>query len=262
VCQADDETELKDLVKRTMESHIKWLRDHGMVVNSAKTEMMGMGLDLQIEVDGAKIESKKSMRVLGLLFDDCLSWEPQALECVKTCKRMKPALWKLKRRLTKTEFSQVITSHYYPRLYFSSEVWLNCLSSKLSKIIASVHYHPLRMLLNDFKVRLSRKTIDKLPCRASPRDYNEFKIAKMLIHVCDNAAPFLLFHEIVSHSLFDRRSMKCPKFYDTSRLKIGQQAFANRLNKVSRKINFDWNGIELSRDTLRIKLKSSFFTQM
>ncbi len=113
--------------------------------------------------------------------------------------------------------------------------------------------------MNDHKCNLSRKVIDSKAKRASPKELHEFKTVKMLISICNNSSPYVLFKEILSHAMSERRSENRPKFFDTSRLKIGRQSFSNRLNIISRKINFDWLGQGHSKDTLRMKLKSSFF---
>ncbi len=67
-------------------------------------------------------------------------------------------------------------------------------------------------------------------------------------------------YEILSPGMMDRRSEGCPKFLDISRLAIRRQSFANCLGIIARKIKFNWNGVTLSDDEIRVELKISFFT--
>ncbi len=65
-------------------------------------------------------------------------------------------------------------------------------------------------------------------------------IAKLMITICNNYDPFLLFHDILSHSVLERQRPARPKFFDTSRTRIGKQSLANRVGIITLKINFDW----------------------
>jgi hypothetical protein len=198
---------------------------------------------------------KGMMRVLGFQFNNEMKWQEQVNLSIKKCQQMRPALRRLRAKLSDKEFSMVITSHYFSRLYYGSELWFECCSKKLKKRIESTHYFALRLFLRDYMCNISRKFIDVKTERASQCDYNQYKIAKMLISNCSKAAPFTLYHDILAHSMTERRSENCPKFYDSSRLKIGKESFANRLSIVAQKLKFDWNGIEISRDSLRVKLE-------
>ena len=107
-----------------------------MVVNASKTELMqvGKGDQISITADGQTLRSGESMKVLGVMFDKNLHWDEQVAMSVRNCQRMmRPALRRLRTKLSTREFAQVITLHYLPRLYYASEVWFNCLSCKLKK---------------------------------------------------------------------------------------------------------------------------------
>jgi len=199
------------------------------------------------------------MKVLGVLFDAQMSWIPQMNKAIKSCQRLKPALHYLNIRLSRDQFKKVITSHYYSRLYYASELWFPCLNKKFQKRICTLHYWPLQMLLFDFKYVLNRATIDFQSKRASPFQLNNFKVAKMLIKILNNATPYNLFHDVLSHAVTERRAEYRPKFLDMSRKRIGRQYFANRVSHVATKLNFDWCGVALSPLSIHAHLKASFF---
>jgi len=60
--------------KTVMSKHFDWLRSIGMICNQSKTELMVYGKDLiKIHLNGEEITSKKTIKVLGLLFDNDLN---------------------------------------------------------------------------------------------------------------------------------------------------------------------------------------------
>jgi len=155
-----------------------------------------------------------------------------------------------------------ITSHYFSRLYYGCEIWFACLNKKHQKRVFSMHYWALRLLIYDFKRAISRGRIDIITKRASPFQLVNFRIAKTLINISNNAAPFNLFHDVLSHAVTERRAEYKPHFIDMSRRRIGRQSFANRLTHVANRLNFDWCGIVISPAALHTKLKHAFFSYL
>jgi hypothetical protein len=124
---------------------MRWLRELRMIINAAKTELVYFnkyGEDLQVMFEGHKLSSSNEMNVLGMTFDSKMSWEPQLKRAIRVCQRFKPAVKQLRSKLMKKEMLQVITSHYYSKLYYDSELWFHCLSSKLKKIYFTCSFLP------------------------------------------------------------------------------------------------------------------------
>ena len=120
----------------------------------------------------------------------------------------------------------------------------------------------IRLLLGDFNRLTCRRTLNAIVKRASPDELIDYCIAKLLITISIYASPFSLFHEILSHAVVERRKQNNPSFLDMSRSKIGRQSLANRLNPITACIKFEWLGKSFTKDTLRAKLKSSFFSYL
>ena len=74
-----------------LEMITKWLRDSGMIVNSAKTEICLFHSNdqpwINVRLDGQMITSKKSMDVLGVIFDIKLNWQMQTNNSINKAKR-------------------------------------------------------------------------------------------------------------------------------------------------------------------------------
>jgi hypothetical protein len=261
VCSADSMSNLAELVENTMKVHVQWLRRRGMIVNADKTELMVFqsAEELVVNVDDVVIKSKPTMKVLGLEFDSFLTWAPQLNKAMMSCQRMKPALRCLRSKLSRKELLQVITSHYYSRLYYSSEVWYHSLNAKLKEKLIPMHYYPLRLALGDLQRQNSNHKISILSKRAPPFQFNNYKVAKMVIKITNSTEPFILFHELLSRAVIERRSPQKPWFLDMSRKRIGRQSLPNRVSTISKQMNFPWLDVEFSKDRLRRLLKQAFF---
>ena len=79
----------------------KWLRDSGLVVNESKTEVCLFHKNdqpqISITLQGVSITSKKSMNVLGVIFDAKLNWQLQVAHAISKASRALFALRLLKR---------------------------------------------------------------------------------------------------------------------------------------------------------------------
>jgi len=151
------------------------------------------------------------VQVLGCWFDSGLTWTKNVQIVVNSCQRLKPALRCLKQRTTRQELLKVITSHYYSRLYYASEVWLPCLKSQLKMKITTMHFYPLRLALGDFRRVLSYRQITQLTCRAPPKELINLEFARTLISICSNCDPYVLFHELIASSLYTSPFPPCTR---------------------------------------------------
>jgi len=234
-----------------------------MVVNPSKTEIIYFNKEtvMNVTCDGNQITSVNSLRVLGIWFDREMSWERHLQTVMGSCRRIRPALRVLKKKLNLSEFLQVITSHYYSRLYYGCEVWYNCLKQNLKNKISAVHHFPLRLALNDFRRSLSRKQLSLKCNRAPPQELVDFRIAKTVINVCVNADPFVLFQDLLANAHYSNRQPLRPLFFDNSRLRIGRQSLNNRVSDIISRLNFNWLD-PIPPESLRNKLKHCFFSYL
>jgi hypothetical protein len=74
-------------IEKELEMIIKWLKDSGLMVNSSKTEICLFHRndqpDVLVMISGAPVKSKKSMNVLGVIFDCKLNWNEQVANAIK-----------------------------------------------------------------------------------------------------------------------------------------------------------------------------------
>ena len=81
-----------DVIKeRRLEMITKWLRGSGLVVNESKTEICLFYKNdtptVTVTLNGTPIRSKKSMNVLGVLFDTKLNWNIHIASAISKAKK-------------------------------------------------------------------------------------------------------------------------------------------------------------------------------
>ena len=94
--------------------------------------------------------------------------------------------------------------------------------------------------------------------RATPVEWGEYGIAKEVIRIYNACVPSSLFMSLKANSYMLHRPDRI-RFFDNSRLRIGQQSIQNRAASIFGKIDFAWCHNELSADKLRTELKTALF---
>jgi hypothetical protein len=78
-------------LEKRLEMITKWLRDSGLVVNESKTEACLFHTQeqppVEFKLQGVKIKTKKSMNVLGVIFDSKLNWQLHVATAITKAKR-------------------------------------------------------------------------------------------------------------------------------------------------------------------------------
>jgi len=205
-----------------------------MIVNSAKTEIMALEKEqIEFDVDGEKIISKKSMKALGLTFQSDLKWNVH-VEAVLSKIRTKLALLrKIRKDLDLDQYLKIATSQLYSQMYYASPVWLNeTLGSDQWKKLRSMHYRILRAGTRDFKQRTSKKVLDVQCKRATPKMWSHYSTNTIAIKILRDRSPLYLFNLIMETYYAERRKPDHAKFFDNSRGKIGKHRLCNRLNNL------------------------------
>jgi hypothetical protein len=244
-------------------SHIKYLRELGMVVNQDKTEVMFIPSKkasrtvTSISSGTEEIKAIDKMKVLGITMDPNLAWSTHIGLMINKMSRLTGGLKFLRGRLQTEEFLKVLTSQYYGTCYYANQVWLGPHTRKSDlKKLNSMHYKLLRISTNDYKNRTPRSELDNLG-RAKPEIWSDYSTCNLAIKVLRDGVPKRLNHHLKKTMYHERRS-RLVKFYDDSRIKVGKQAIGNRLKDAFNKISTPIT-LKESDGTIRKLLKNSFF---
>ncbi len=164
--------------------------------------------------------SQKSIKVLGIQFDDTLSWSDHVCNAVTKTNRMLHGLRRIRRHLSTKHATQVMTSFYFSILYYGAEVWLHRhLSFHLKQKIRSAHYRAMRVVHGN----LSRDELDIVGTRANPDEWADYSLSKLLARMIITGQPKRLMKSTMVNSFSERRQPNRLFFYDDSAKKIGRQ---------------------------------------
>ena len=114
--------------EKKLEMIVKWLRGSGLIVNESKTEVCLFHRyghpTVVINIQNAKITSKKEMHVLGVIFNSKLSWAAHVAFAINKSKKAIFAIKALKRYFNVEEMRVMLDLNYYSILYYNSALWL------------------------------------------------------------------------------------------------------------------------------------------
>jgi len=151
-------------------------------------------VSIQLDIAGTMINTKNQMKVLGVLFDCNLTWEPHIRATLAKCNSKIGVLKKIRKMFTVDQFLKIITSQYFSILYYGCKVWLNNTTRKnLRGLINTAHYRPLRVALFDFEKRLSKNELSKRCKRATPSEWVRYSLASTVLKVYKHREPFYLY---------------------------------------------------------------------
>jgi len=114
--------------------------------------------------------------------------------------------------------------------------------------------------MKDFKREKSYLDLCKLTNRAYPSDYNDFKVARILISICKNSDPFTLFHVLLSVIIIiETLRQQRLWFVDSSRTRIARQSLANQVTTISKMLDYDWLD-DISKDSQRVQTEENLLS--
>ncbi len=260
-----DFSSLQNKTKDCITKHTEALRKIGMIVNSNKTELLFLtrnkllsGKVLNLDFEGSTIHSQSQIKALGTIFSSDLSWHKHIDYAIKKSNHIVKRIRFLSRWLDKKDLLQLVTTQYFPVIFYSSPLWTNCLDWASLKRLNSAHYRAIRAALRIRDVRSkSRKVLDELSSRATPSQWLNYSLASTVIRLYTFSDTNIAATLRDSSYINDRLPLRA-KFFDRSKYKIGRQSLQNRIGQLFAKISFDWLN-PLSCDALRINLKKEFF---
>ena len=127
--------------------------DNLSVVNEEKTELcLFYKTDqptIELAISGKIIRSKKSINVLGIIFDSQMKWNLQVAQAINKSKRALHGIKLIRKYLTKDETKMLLTSNFYSILYYNCEVWLSeGLNSRHKQLLLAASANALKILNN------------------------------------------------------------------------------------------------------------------
>ena len=100
-------------------------------------------------LQGVKITDKKSMNVLGIIFDSKLNWQIHVANAITKAKKALFVLRLLRKYFSATEMRMLLDANFYSILYYNAVIWLTpSLSTVIKQSLLSVSACALRSCLS------------------------------------------------------------------------------------------------------------------
>ena len=159
-------------LERKLEMITKWLKDSGLLVNESKTEVCLFHKNDQpkitITLQNVRIESRKEMNVLGVVFDSKLNWNAHVASAISKSRKSLYALRLLRKFFNDQEMRTLLDSNFYSILYYNAVLWLTPeLSSVMKQALLSISANALRSCMMSYCNDISFETIHKR-CKKVP----------------------------------------------------------------------------------------------
>jgi endonuclease/exonuclease/phosphatase family metal-dependent hydrolase len=238
---------------------VKWLTSSGLKVNVEKTEIVIFHKTdtstSSIKMNEVKVHTKKQITVLGVIFDSKLEWSLQVENSVRKARSALQGLSVIIKYFTTTERLTLITSFFYSRLYYGSQIWLiPSLKSILRTKLFSASGAALRLLDRD----RSFKELHKKYNRATPTQFQKYTTAISLYDLIKKEIPEDEWINLQFNIQNDQRNTRL-SFQTNNRLKCGLNCMSNRFKSITNEIDKQW--IDMTRDVFKTKCKKRLITE-
>jgi hypothetical protein len=142
-------------VKNSVEVILKWLKDSGLMVNESKTELCvfhrSQRTRINMTIGEHTVKSKRSMTILGIIFNENLTWSEHIEQAIKNSKKILHAIWIIKNYFSPPEVKELLTSLFFSKLYYRSEIWhLPDLSIALKKSLKKCSANALKLCITNY----------------------------------------------------------------------------------------------------------------
>jgi len=257
IAGAKTKEESKILLEKSTNTVAAWLKDSGMKVNVEKTEIVVFykndSTPIQITVLDKTVTTKKSMNVLGILFEDNLTWEGQVHKSINKANQSLQGLKQILPYFNKEEKTRLLTAFYYSRLYYGSQIWLHQgLKKNYRDQLYSASGRALRQL--DWREE-SYKRLHKKFKRAVPIQWEAYSLSLLFYDIVNHEEPE---EEWIQSQLNQLQNSRCNtfNFVSNNMTKCGFNMPSNRLGLLNGKIKKDW--FYLTKNLYKARCKDIF----
>ena len=228
-------------LEKKLEMITKWLRDSGLVVNESKTEICLFHKkdqpSVNIRIDNVLIKSKKSMNVLGVVFDSKLTWNDQIAHCISKAKKALFALRLLRKFFNNNEMRTLLDSNFYSVLYYNAIIWLTPeLNANLKHNLLTISSNALRSCLMQDNREISFENLHVNAKKCTPCQIMKYQSALNLHRILNQEVISFEIATVLNQMICTRRQTMFELARD-NQCKIGMNTTANKLYHISGKIS-------------------------
>ena len=137
---------LQSRVVDSMQQLQAWFQSNSLKMNPDKTNFILFGTkssvdkasDFHITLPGSLIILSPTVEVLGITFDQCMTWEHHISVLVRKCNAILLSLYKIRHYFTPHALELLVQVHVFPHIVYCLSVWggaAQCHLSRVQKVI-------------------------------------------------------------------------------------------------------------------------------
>ena len=139
---------LKSRAEENIQCLQHWFSLNSLKMNADKTCFTLLGTQNSVEtasgfvlqVNDVNIRPAKHIKVLGVLLDQTLSWEPHISSIVRKTNAILVSLFKIRPHLSPEILRILVQAHVFPHLQYCSSVWGGTTNSRLDRLQRVIHF--------------------------------------------------------------------------------------------------------------------------
>ena len=146
-----DNASMADLKTRLAESLTSiqlWLKENSLKMNPSKTEFTLLGTRQAVvensnfffEMSGHKFTPTKTIKVLGVIIDQSLTWESHVSQVARRCMSILVSLYRFRRHFTTAALLTIIQAHVFSHILYCLPVWASASGSQLKRVQKLVNF--------------------------------------------------------------------------------------------------------------------------
>ena len=249
-------------IEKDIEAITKWMKDSGLKVNQSKTEaclFYKRDCDpVRIKVCDATIATKKTINVLGVIFDSRLKWNEQVAKAIEKSNRSLNALKLLRKYFSTKELINLVTSNYFSILLYNLEVWYSPdLNEALKHSLFVASAKALKLCNHYSDPSLSFVNLHKIMNRATPDMFSKYKYSLLLYKTFnDDTHSDEWIH--LNLNIINTSRQSDFKINRSNKTRQGMNITCNKFLQLNGKIPLSW--FNLPFNSFKIKCKKLFLT--
>ena len=139
---------LKVRVEETIAQLQHWFQSNSLKMNPNKTFFTLIGTtqslkkvaNFHINLSGSKIVPCQTVKILGVLLDQDLSWESHISMVVRRCNAILSSLYKIRHHLTPEVLTLLVNAHVFPYIHYCLSVWGGATKGRLHRIQKIINF--------------------------------------------------------------------------------------------------------------------------
>ena len=237
-----------------------WLTKSGLKINDQKTVICIFHrkekATATMNLNNVEIKTSTQINILGLIFDSNLTWDLQYNKAVKEANQNLYAIKIISKYCTKEENMTLLTSLFYSKLYYGSEIWhLPGRSMTQNKKLKLASANALRSCDKNITLFHTHTQIHAIANRALPDQMLNYKHAIIMYKLFNHCQPETEFIQM-NFQLNQNQRLTHANFFIRQNYESGKNILLNRLAHLNGKIENSW--FELSLNSFKVKCKQLF----